>query len=158
MNASGFGTPSECRAAFDALLAGTQHVLRVYDQDLALWEFDEAARHAALRAFCVAGGGRRIEYLLDDVRGVARDHPRLMQLVRDFGHVLEIRQVDSESPHPDQAFVLADRHGVLLRVDKTASHGTLYPDAPGRAAALHQTFEMLWQRAPAQVSATTLGL
>ncbi|MDP1645086.1 MAG: hypothetical protein Q8L71_06235 [Thiobacillus sp.] len=156
MNA--FETPSEFRAAFDALLAGTQRQLRLYDHDLSLLDIDHAPRHAALRALCVAGGERRIELLLDDISRVARDHPRLMQLVRDFGHVLEILQADPDAPRPEQAFVLADRHGVLLRADKMAVHGTLHLDDPGSAVALHQSFEGMWQRAPASVSTTTLGL
>ena len=81
-----------------------------------------------------------------------------MQLLRDFGHVIEIRQADPEAPRPDQAFVLADRHGVLVRADKAAAIGTLDPDDPTRATPLHQSFEGMWQRAPASVSATTLGL
>ena len=156
MNA--FETPSEFRAAFDALLAGTKRQLRVYDHDLSLLDIDDAPRLAALRALCVAGGGHRIELLLDDISRVARDHPRLMLLLRDFGHVLEIRQADPDAPRPDEAFVLADRHGVLLRADKSAVHGTLHQDDPGSATALHQSFEGMWQRAPASVSATTLGL
>jgi hypothetical protein len=151
-------TPSEFRAAFDALLAGIHRQLRVYDHDLGLLEIDHAPRHAALRALCVAGGGRRIEVLLDDISRVARLHPQLMQLVRDFGHVLEIRQADPDAPRPDRAFVLADRHGVLLRADKSAVRGILHENDPGRAAALHQDFDAMWQRAPASVSATTLGL
>lgn len=156
MNA--FETASEFRAAFDTLLAGTHRQLRVYDHDLNLLGIDDAPRHAALRALCVAGGGRHIEVLLDDISRVARDHPRLMQLVRDFGHVLEIRQADPDAPRPDQAFVLADHHGVLLRADKTAVHGALHADAAGSATALHHSFEGMWQRAPDKVSATTLGL
>jgi len=151
-------TPSEFHAAFDTLLAGTHRQLRVYDHDLSLLEIDHTPRLTALRALCVAGGGRRIELLLDDISRVARDHPRLMQLVRDFGHVLEIRQADPDAPRPDQAFVLADHHSVLLRADKTAVHGILHTDDPGNATALHHSFEGMWQRAPASVSATTLGL
>ena len=153
-----FETPAEFRAAFDALLASTHRQLRLYDHDLSLLDIDEAPRLAALRALCVAGGGRRIELLLDDISRVASEHPRLMMLLLDFGHVLEIRQADPDAPRPDQAFVLADRRGVLLRADKSAVHGTLHPDDPGNATALHQSFEGMWQRAPASVSATTLGL
>lgn len=153
-----FETPSEFRAAFDELLTSTQRLLRVYDHDLSLLDIDHAPRHATLRTLCVAGGGRRIELLLDDIDRVARDHPRLMQLVRDFGHVLEIRQADPNAPRPDQAFVLADRHGLLLRADKAAVRGAVHPDDPGGTTALHQTFEGMWQRAPASVPATTLGL
>ncbi|MDO9465940.1 MAG: hypothetical protein Q7J36_01420 [Thiobacillus sp.] len=153
-----FETPSEFRAAFDALLAGTHRQLRIYDHDLDLFEIDDAPRHAALRALCVAGGGRRIELLLDDISHVARGHPRLMQLVRDFGHVIEIRQADPDAPRPDQAFALADRHGVLLRADKAAVYGTLHLDDTRDAVLLHQQFEGMWQRSPAGVPATTQGL
>jgi hypothetical protein len=151
-------TPSELRAAFDALLAGCRRVLRLYDHDLTLFELDDVERHAAVRAFCVAGGGRRIEFLLDDIDRVARTHPRLMQLVRDFGHVLQIRQSDPHAPRPDEAFVLADRLGVLLRADKSALRANLHTDDAAVAAPLHQVFEGMWQRSPMQVSATTLGL
>lgn len=155
MNA--FETPSEFRSAFDALLAGTHRQLRVYDHNLDLFEIDDAPRHAMLRALCVAGGSR-IELLLDDISRVARSHPRLMQLVRDFSHVLEIRQADPDAPRPDEAFALADHHGVLLRADKAAVHGTLHLDDARDAVLLHQQFEGMWQRSPAGVSATTLGL
>lgn len=155
---SPFETPAELRAAFDALFAATHRQLRLYDHDLRLYELEDATRHAALRAFCVAGGGRSIELLLDNIDRVAREHPRLMQLVRDFGHVLVIRQADPVAPRPDQAFVLSDRSGVLLRADKSAVHGIHHPDDPARATPLLQEFEGMWQRAPAQVSATTLGL
>ncbi len=153
-----FETPAEFRTAFDALVATVHRQLRVYDHDLGLLDFDDASRFAALRTLCVAGGGRRIELLLDDISRVAREHPRLILLLRDFGHVLEIRQADPDAPRPDQAFVLADHRGVLLRADKAAVHGILHGDDPGKATALHQDFEGMWQRSPASVSATTLGL
>ncbi|HET9463039.1 MAG TPA: hypothetical protein VFO43_03640 [Thiobacillus sp.] len=156
MNA--FETPAELRSAFDALLAGTHRQLRLYDHDLGLLDLDHAPRHAALRALCVAGGGRRIELLLDNIGRVARDHPRLMQLLRDFGHVLEIRQADPAAPRPDGAFVLADRHGVLLRADKAAVPGTLQLDDARNAVVLNQNFDGMWQRSQASVTATTLGL
>jgi hypothetical protein len=103
----------------------------------------------------VAGGGRRIELLLDDISRVARDH---LQLLRDFGYVIEIRHADPDAIRPDHAFALADRQGVLLRPDKATVRGPLHPADPGGAAALHQDFDGMWQRAPAVVSATTLGL
>lgn len=156
MNA--FESPAELRAAFDALFAATRLQLRLYDHDLRLFDMDDPARHAALRAFCVTGGGRSIEFLLDDIGSVTRDHPRLLRLLRDFGHVLAIRQADPGMPRPDQAFVVGDRQAVLLRPDKAAVHGIHHADDPARATALMQDFEGLWQRAPAQVSATTLGL
>ncbi len=153
-----FETPAEFRAAFDALLDSTQRQLRVYDQNLSLFDIDQLPRHNRLRTICVAGSGRRIELLLDEIHHVARDCPRLMQLVRDFGHVIEIRQADQNMPRPDQVFALADRHGALVRADKSALHGTLHLDDAHSTILLHQEFEGMWQRAQAGVTATTLGL
>lgn len=153
-------TPAEYRTALDQLLATAPRQLRIYDHDLELLALDAPPRHETLRALCVAGGGRRIDLLLDNISQVARTHPRLMQLVRDFGHVLDIRQsdADADAPRPDQAFVLADRHGVLIRPDKLAVTGALHLDDAHRVASLHQSFDAMWQRARTQVSATTLGL
>lgn len=153
-----FETPAEYQAAFDTLLTHAPRQLRLYDHDLSLLDIDDQARHASLRVLCVAGGGRRIELLLDEIQHVARKHPRLLQLVRDFSHVIEIRQADPLAPRPDQAFVLVDRRGVVLRADKAVVHGTLHLDDPRTATALNQDFEAMWQRSQASVTATTLGL
>jgi hypothetical protein len=151
-------TSNALRAALDTLLASAPHQLRLYDHDLSLFDLDHPARHATLRALCVAGGGRRIEILLDHIQHVARDDPRLLHLLRDFGHIIEIRQADPTAPRPDQAFVLADRHGVLLRADKSALNGTLHLDDTHTAMPLLQSFAAMWQRSQARVTATTLGL
>ena len=153
-----FDTVTEGRAAFDTLFATTQRELVMYDQDLDGYALDELARHTALRAFCVAGEGRRIMLLLDNVQRVVSHHPRLMQLVREFGHVLEIRLCNTDIPLPEQAFVISDHAGVLRRVDKSVTRGSMTLHDPLTARQLRQEFATHWQRGLAQVSATTLGL
>ncbi len=151
-------TPAEFRTAFDFLLERTQRQMRLYDHDLSLFEIDHLPRHNCLRALCVAAGGRRIELLLDETGEVARDHPRLMQLVRDFGHVLEIRQADPELARPDKAFILADRNAILVRADKVVLRGILHLDDVPAATLLNQEFDAMWQRSQSRVTATPLGL
>ncbi|MBZ0069010.1 MAG: hypothetical protein K8F26_09360, partial [Thiobacillus sp.] len=67
-----FEIPSEYQTAFDTLLSHGPRQIRLYDHDLSLLDIDHLPRHASLRALCVAGGGRRIELLLDDIQHVAR--------------------------------------------------------------------------------------
>ncbi len=153
-----FTTPSEFRAAFDLLLAGSPQHLRLYDHDLDLFDIEQPERHACLRQLCVAGGGRSIDVLLDDTRHLVRDCPRLIHMLRDFGHVLHIRLSSPNAPRPDQAFVLADRQSVLIRTDKTALLGVVHPDAPHQALPWLQRFEAMWQQAQTNMSATPLGL
>jgi len=153
-----FETPSALHAAFDALLERTHRQLRLYDHNLSQLALDLPQRHAALRALCVAGTGHRIELLLDDIAHISRDCPRLMQLVRDFSHVIEIRQADPDAPRPEQAFAIADQHSAIIRADKTALRGALHLDDASRTVILHHSFESMWQRSQTHVSATTLGL
>ena len=157
MTTSPFHTPTEYQIALDQLMATAQHSIRIYDRDLQTGDFNSKARYAHLHDFCLAGGARRIEILLEDTAYVQNRCPRLMTLLRDFSHVIEIRQTEPDSERPD-GFALGDRSAVLKRFDKDAMHGQLDPDDAASAAMLHQQFDLLWQRAAARVAATTLGL
>jgi len=82
----------------------------------------------------------------------------LMNLLRDFSHVIEIRQTESDSERPAYGFALADRSVWLKRFDKDALPGFWTREDTVGAVLLHQQFEQLWQRAIPNVSASTLGL
>ncbi len=158
MNSLSFATINEYQAALDRLIAAAQHRIRIHDRNLADGDFNTVVRHDSLRSFCVAGAGRRIEILLDETDTVQYHCPRLMQLLRDFGHVIEIRQTEPGSERPEHGFALADRHAVLRRHDKDDLRGSLDLDNVHDAVLLHDLFERLWERAPVVVPATTLGL
>jgi len=158
MSAQGFDTAAGYQTAFDTLLAAAGRQLYLYERTLDDLRLEDPARHAALRAFCTGGGGRRLDILLDETDTLRIRHPRLIGLLRDFGHVLAIRQADPDAARPDHGFIVADRRGVLKRFDKQSLRGSLDLDDPHSALLLHQEFDALWERAPVFVSATTLGL
>ena len=153
-----FHTHADYLAALDALITTAQWRLRFYDATLEKAGLNALARYQQLRAFCLGNPQRRIEILLDDPAYVQTHNPRLMSLLRDFSHVLEIRQTDSESERPAYAFALADRGGWLKCFDKNAHPGEWAGDDAASAVLLHQTFEQLWQRSIPNVSVSTLGL
>ena len=153
-----FHTHADYQAALDALIVAAQWRLRLYDATLEMVGLDEVTRYQQLRAFCLGNPQRRIEILLDDPTYVQTHCPRLMNLLRDFSHVLEIRQTESESERPAYAFALADRGGGLRRFDKNALPGEWASDDAASAVLLHQAFEQHWQRAIPNVSVSTLGL
>ena len=153
-----FQTSSEYQTALDQVFAAARQRIRLYDATLDKGGFNGKERYEALRNFCLPGNGRRMEILLDDPAYLQPHCPRLMALLRDFSHIIEVRQTDMDSGLPDFGFVLADRSVWLKRFDKTAFPGQLDMDDAASAALLHQQFDHLWQRAVASVSATTLGL
>ena len=159
MSPAEFHTHADYLTALDALIAEAQWRLRFYDATLEKGGFNAAVRYERLRAFCLGGGAqRRIEILLDDPVHVQTQCPRLMNLLRDFSHVVEIRQTESEIELLAHSFALADRSVWLTRFDKDALPGQWARDDAAGAVLLHQEFEQLWQRAIPNVSASTLGL
>lgn len=158
MSSIEFHTLADYHTALDALLAEAQWRLRFYDATLEKSGFNTVLRYEQLRAFCLGNPQRRIEILLDDPTHLKTHSPRLMNLLRDFSHVIEIRQTESDSERPAYSFVLADRSVWLKRFDKYAVLGLWANDDAASAVLLHQQFEQLWQRAMPNVSASTLGL
>ncbi len=153
-----FHTIADYQTALDALIAEAQWRLRFYDVTLEKGGFNAATRYEHLRTFCLGNPQRRIEILLDNPVHVQTQCPRLMNLLRDFSHVVEIRQTESDSERPAYSFALTDRSVWLKRFDKDALPGKWAQDDAAGAVLLHQEFEQLWQRAIPNVSASTLGL
>lgn len=153
-----FHTLADYRAALDALVVEAQWRLRFYDATLEKGGFNAAMRYERLRAFCLGSAPRRIEILLDDPVHVQTQCPRLVSLLRDFSHVIEIRQTDSDSQRPAYSFGLADRSVWLKQFDKDTLPGQWARDDTAGSVLFHQEFEQRWQRAIPNVSASTLGL
>ena len=159
MSTAEFHTVADYQTALDALIAEAQWRLRFYDATLEKGGFNATVRYERMRTFCLGGGGqRRIEILLDEPAHVQTQCPRLMSLLRDFSHVVEIRQTESDSERPAYGFALADRSAWLKRFEKDALPGQWGRDDTAGAVMLHQEFEQLWQRAIPNVSSSTLGL
>lgn len=158
MNPAAFHTLSDYQTALDALIDEAQWRLRFYDATLEKGGLNATARYERLRVFCLGSPQRRIEILLDDPAHVQTQCPRLIHLLRDFSHVVEIRQTESECERPTHSFALADRSAWLKRFDKDALPGQWARDDAAGAVLLHQEFNQLWQRAIPNVSASTLGL
>ena len=158
MSLKAFHTHADYLTPLDALIAQAQWRLRLYDATLEKAALNEAVRYRQLRVFCLGNPQRRIEILLDDPTHIKTQCPRFMRLLRDFSHVLEIRQTDSESIRPAHAFALADHRVWLTGFDKNALPGEWAINDMSGAVLLHQAFEQLWQRAIPNVSVSTLGL
>ena len=158
MSPTEFNTRADYQTALAALISEAQLRLRFYDATLKKGGFNTATRYEQLRLFCLGSPQRRIDIMLDDPAHVITQCPRLMNLLRDFSHVVEIRQTDGDSERPAYGFALADRNAWLKHSDKNFVPGLWARNDAAGAVLLHQQFELLWQRAIPNVSASTLGL
>lgn len=153
-----FQTHTEYIECLDALLHGAQRIIRIYDWDLSDGGYTQSQRIETLKEFCRLDRTRKLRILLADDTWLRTGGSAVMQLLKVWGHVLEIRLRDSEPPPAQDCFVLADRSGVLKRFDKNIAKGVYYTHSPGDAADLGLRFDSEWERAQGAVAATTLGL
>jgi hypothetical protein len=153
-----FETPGEYRQAFDRLLTGTHRHLRIYDQDLLELAIDTPQRVEALRQLCLSGSPRRIEILLRNWAPVRDRQHRLMALLQQFGHVLEIRQEEEIDEPAMESFVIGDDRLILVRPHRDSWRSLLHLEDPLSARAHIQIFDQLWQRSEGPLASRPLGL
>ena len=153
-----FDTPLEYAAALDALLKSAQHSIRIYDWSLSDGSYTSPERIRLLNDFCKQGTGRQIRILLADSEWLTRYAGQLMQLLKVWGHVLQIRVRESDPPPAQDCFVLTDDYGVLKRFDKDNTKGVMYLRSRSDVVDLGIRFDSEWERASGVISAHTLGL
>ncbi|MGA7178718.1 MAG: hypothetical protein WBX11_03890 [Thiobacillaceae bacterium] len=153
-----FDTPGEYRQALDRLLAASLRHLRIYDQNLVELALDTPQRIEALRQFCLSGSARRIEILLRDWAPVQDRQPRIMALLQQFSHVLEIRREEEINEPAMESFVIGDDRLILVRPHRDSWRSQLHLEDPLVAGAHIQNFDQLWQRAEGPLASRALGL
>jgi hypothetical protein len=153
-----FDTVVEGRRAYDNLMAATQRSLRVFDQDLSELALDAQPRIDALRRLCLSGSNPRIEILLRDWAPVRDRQPGLMDLLRNFGHIIEIRQEEPMGDPPMESFCIGDDRMLLIRPHRENWRGHLHRDDPLGCRVHLATFSQLWQRSEGPLASRPLGL
>lgn len=153
-----FDTPLAYANALDTLLAGAKREICIYDWDLSDGGYANPERIQLLTDFCKRDRYRRLRVLLADDFWLKNYAGQLMQLLKVWGHILQVRLRETEPPPLRDTFVLVDEYGALKRFDNDAYRGVMYPHSRGDVVSLGIRFESEWERAPGIVATTTLGL
>jgi hypothetical protein len=147
----------EYEAALDTLLARPQRTLRIFDRQLGPG-FNSPRRYDVLRAFLMRSRANRISIVLHDASGLARDCPRVINLLRQFSHAIAIHETQPQAKGIYDPFALADERDYLHRFHYEDTRALLALDDPQGAHGLVQRFQEIWEASVPAVSATTLGL
>jgi hypothetical protein len=147
----------EYEAALDTLFAQSGRVLRIFDRALS-GAYNVPRRHELLRSFLLANRGARIQIVVHDAANLARDCPRLMNLVRDFSHAIGFNETQAEAKSVYDPFAVIDERHYVHRFHYDGPRGVLALDDVQGAHGFVQRFEEIWEASAPAVSATTLGL
>lgn len=152
-----FESMLEYEAVIDSLIPLTRKEIRVFDKTLSR-AFNSPQRHAALSRFLLARRTNRLTIVLHETETLESNCPRIILLLRQFSHAVNIRQTLRTARHVYDPFVIFDASHYVHRFHYghlRAAQGT--HDASGAQQLLDRFVEILEASVPA-ISANVSGL
>lgn len=132
-------------AALDTLCGLAEHSLFVFEKDFDNIGFNSEARADTLRRFLLASPNNRLQLLAHDTRPIMQFCPRLMTLLRQFGHNMFIYQTPKNLEHLTEPFAVADESHYVRRFHFDDTRGVLAQNDGENARLLKSRFIEMWQ-------------
>ena len=151
-----FDSEAGFRQAIDLVIAAARYRLCVFDRDLERMALERPERCAALTQF-LAGGSGGMRIAVHDPTPLECRCPRLVLLLRNFSHAVEVRRMPDNLSHVADCFLLADQAHAAIRFHIDHARGKLLLDAPGEARPWFVRFEEIWAAASPCSPATAFG-
>ncbi len=149
---------AESLEAIDQVIATARRTIRVFDFTLAQRGFNAPARFDKLWAFFVAGRMHKLQIALHEPDHLARECPRLLNLLRQFPNSIEIHRTVGHARQAEDPCVLADDHSMWHQLHHSQPKAVVALHSPADVTPILERFGEIWQLSEPAVSATTLGL
>jgi len=103
-----FSSTAEYVEALNTLCGLAKHTLLIFEKDFDNLGFNNEARFETLRSFLLDNPNNRLQLLAHDTRPMSQFCPRIMLLLRQFGHSMFIYQTPINMKHLTAPFAVAD--------------------------------------------------
>jgi hypothetical protein len=145
-------------AAIDELIGLARHRIRVFDRDLSQTGWSSAARIDRLASFLREVRGRRLDIIVHDTRYLETACPRMIGLLRIYGHSMTIYRTGAEAKIATDPLLLVDGRHYLHRFHFEQPRAALGINQPEQTQLLSTRFDEIWATGEPGVSGTVLGL
>ena len=149
---------AEYIAALDTLCEMAQHSLFIFEKNFEGIGFNSEKRYNALRHLLLSSPVNRLHLLAHDTRPIAQHCPRLMILLRQFSHNMQIWQTPPHLLHLTEPFAVADELHYARRFHFDDPRGILAQNDVEGARVLKSSFSEMWAASRPSLSATATGL
>lgn len=145
-------------SALDTLCGLAQHTLYIFEKDFDNFGFNAAGRYDTLRTFLLARPTNRLHLLAHDTLKIEQNYPRLVMLLRQFGHSMHIHATSQHLQNLSEPFAVADDLHYVRRFHFDDPRGILAQHDAQGASVLKARFEEMWAASRPAISPTKLGL
>ena len=144
--------------AIDRLIALATTRLVVFDRDLSEGGWNGALRADRIAAFLRRSRNVRMSIIVHEVRYLEASCPRLTDLLKVYGHAMQVWRTGVEARGATDALVIADDRHFLHRYHVDQPRATLAIDMPGATKPLLARFEEIWATGEPALGGSVLGL
>ena len=149
---------SDYVAALDKLCELAQHELIVFEKNYENTGFNSEVRYNTMRAFLLSNPNNRLHRLAHNTSHLVKHCPRVMLLLQQFAHSMQIYQTPQHLQHASEPFAVADQTHYVRRFHFDDPRGILAQNDPEGARMLQSRFLEMWSDSHPGAAATTLGL
>ncbi len=139
-------TRAETAHATNLMTTQTQHSLDIFSRNLDPFLYEQTPFIAALSQLCLRNRKARIRFLVQQPADAVRQCQRLVELARKLSSSIELRQPHADYRHHNEAFLIADRCGLIHRPFSDRFEGTANFNAPIPAQRRTDFFTEVWER------------
>lgn len=124
---TGLSTPFDSEASYRSAIAlvitAAQKEIRIFDSTLAAMGLDQRATVDIFKKFLATSSDRRLRIIIHDVVPLQTHMPRLLVLLRDFAHQVDVRVTPEHLRNLADCWVLADQESGAIRFHADHARG-----------------------------------
>ena len=151
-------TLAEQSRAIDGLVDLARNTLLVFDRDLSEAGWSSADRAERLTHFLRRSRNARLSIIVHDTRHLESACPRLLALLRTYGHAMAIWRTGAGARHASDGLVIADGRHHLHRYHADQPRATLAIEMPQATKPLVARFDEIWATGEPALGSSVLGL
>lgn len=144
--------------AIKLIIQSAKHELLIFDQDLKLGGFSSPAIYELLQQFLSQQITSSLSIILQDSAHFQDQCPRLLNLLKLFGHKMRVHVTNQSAKHAKDCFILADGKHYIKRIHIDQARFKYAFDDMATVKALNTRFDELNEAIQDTVSTTPLGL
>lgn len=141
-----------------ALLQQAQHSLCIYSPDLEPWLYSHSSIASACSALLLAHPKKNLRILLRDTTRIAREGHVLLALSQRLSSRCSIRKVNTEYDYADDAWLIADNCGLLVRKAQQLTRAVVHYNDPARVRQSQRVFDAMWDVSHSDVNLRSMRL
>lgn len=153
-----FDTRAAFHQAVDRVLASANRRICIFDRDLQRLDLDSRAKADVISGFLAGRRDCSLRIILHDLDFLTRHMPRLIALLKRYGHRFSVRQTPEPLRSLADSFILADEMSGVICYHVDHFRGNLLMQKPIEVQGWQQRFEDLWGESIPGTPATHLGL